>query len=182
MSIARLSSSRLSSSTCSLGLADAISGPYMVLFLVDQARLGPLSLSAVLTARALGANRLRHGVWSVGRQEDERRAVAPGSRRVLPRLRSARLHDRFRSPAPHRRDSDCDRRDGLFPIDCTRQNGTSTDASLRTANRAIGVLRASWSLAWAIGPAIGAAVVEAFGFRGVFFTSDVSGVHRARDA
>ena len=49
-------------------------------------------------------------------------------------------------------------------------------SSLRTANRAIGVLRASWSLAWAIGPAIGAAVVGAFGFRGVFFTSAASGV------
>jgi hypothetical protein len=29
-----------------VGLADAISGPYIVLFLVDEARLGPLALSA----------------------------------------------------------------------------------------------------------------------------------------
>ena len=36
-----------------VGLADAISGPYTILFLVDQAGLGPLSLSAILTARAL---------------------------------------------------------------------------------------------------------------------------------
>jgi hypothetical protein len=37
------------------GLADAISGPYLVLFLVDRAALSPLSLSAILTARALSA-------------------------------------------------------------------------------------------------------------------------------
>jgi SET family sugar efflux transporter-like MFS transporter len=49
-------------------------------------------------------------------------------------------------------------------------------ASPHTANRAIGVLRASWSLAWAIGPAIGAVVVGIFGFRGLFFASAASGV------
>ena len=36
-----------------VGLADAISAPYIVLFLVDKARFSPLSLSAILTARAL---------------------------------------------------------------------------------------------------------------------------------
>ena len=41
-------------------------------------------------------------------------------------------------------------------------------ANVHTVDRAIGVLRASWSLAWAIGPAIGAAVVGEFGFRGAF--------------
>ncbi len=42
-------------------------------------------------------------------------------------------------------------------------------ANVRTVDRAIGVMRASWSLAWAIGPAIGAAVVVLFGFRGGVF-------------
>jgi SET family sugar efflux transporter-like MFS transporter len=35
-----------------VGLADAISLPYIVLFLVDKAGLSPLSLGAILTARA----------------------------------------------------------------------------------------------------------------------------------
>ena len=48
------------------------------------------------------------------------------------------------------------------------------DASPHTAGRAIGVLRASWSLAWAIGPAVGAAVVTMFGFCGLFLTSSAS--------
>jgi hypothetical protein len=38
-----------------VGLADAISLPYIVLFLVDKAALSPLSLGAILTARAVGS-------------------------------------------------------------------------------------------------------------------------------
>ena len=56
------------------GLADAISGPYVVLFLVDQAQLGPLSLSAILTARALSgiAFGTAFGAWV-----DRRTTIAP---------------------------------------------------------------------------------------------------------
>ena len=38
-----------------VGLADAISLPYIVLFLVDKAALSPLSLGVILTARAAGS-------------------------------------------------------------------------------------------------------------------------------
>ncbi|HSV00419.1 MAG TPA: hypothetical protein VLI91_09960, partial [Roseiarcus sp.] len=56
------------------GLADAISGPYIVLFLVDQAGFSPLSLSAILTARALSgiAFSTAFGAWI-----DKRTSVAP---------------------------------------------------------------------------------------------------------
>src|SRR5208282_19008 len=56
------------------GLSDAISGPYIVLFLVDEARLGPLSVSAILTARALSgiAFGTAFGAWV-----DRRTSVAP---------------------------------------------------------------------------------------------------------
>ena len=57
-----------------VGLADAISGPYIVLFLVDQAGFSPLSLSAILTARALSgiAFSTVFGAWI-----DRRTSVAP---------------------------------------------------------------------------------------------------------
>jgi len=48
-------------------------------------------------------------------------------------------------------------------------------SSPHTVNRAIGVLRASFSLAWAIGPAIGAILISAASFRGAFFGSAASG-------
>ena len=57
-----------------VGLADAISGPYIVLFLVDKAGLGPLGLSAILTARALSAIAFStaFGAWV-----DKRTTLAP---------------------------------------------------------------------------------------------------------
>ena len=45
-----------------------------------------------------------------------------------------------------------------------------------SAHRAIGVIRASWSLAWAFGPLIGAAAVQAFDFPGAFLTSSAFAV------
>ena len=56
------------------GLADAMSGPYLVLFLVDQARLSPLLLSAVLTARAVAGIAFATGL---GGWVDRRTSVAP---------------------------------------------------------------------------------------------------------
>jgi MFS transporter, SET family, sugar efflux transporter len=50
-----------------------------------------------------------------------------------------------------------------------------SQANPHTLNRAIGVLRASWSLAWALGPAIGAILIGAAGIRGAFFASAASG-------
>ncbi len=157
------------------GLADAISGPYIVLFLVDQARLGPLLLSAVLTARALGgiAFATGFGAWL-----DRRTSVGP----LLLALAGSSLGYALLAFTT-------DFAVLLFiaaiPIAIGAAGFSQSIAlvkrhfdhsSLRTTNRAIGVLRASWSLAWAIGPAIGAAVVGAFGFRGVFFTSAASGL------
>ena len=57
-----------------VGLADAISGPYIVLFLVDRVGLGPLGLSAILTARALSAIAFStaFGAWI-----DKRTTLAP---------------------------------------------------------------------------------------------------------
>jgi MFS transporter, SET family, sugar efflux transporter len=156
------------------GLADAISGPYVVLFLVDEARLGPLLLSAILTARALGgiAFATGFGAWI-----DRRTSVRP----LLLALAGSSLG--YASLA-FTTDFAVLLLIAAIPIALGAAAFSQSIAlvkrcfdhsSLRTANRAIGVLRASWSLAWAIGPAIGAAVVGAFGFRGVFFTSAASG-------
>ena len=49
-------------------------------------------------------------------------------------------------------------------------------SSPHTVNRAIGVMRASWSLAWAFGPFVGAVIVGAAGFRGAFLASGASGL------
>jgi len=157
-----------------VGLADAISGPYIVLFLVDQARLSPLSLSAVLTARALSgiAFSSAFGAWI-----DKRTSVAPlllalaGSAvgyallgfttDFAALLAIAAIPVAIGAAA--------------FSQSIALAKRNFAHASLHTLNRAIGVLRASWSLAWAIGPAIGALLIGVAGFRGAFFASAASG-------
>ncbi len=57
-----------------VGLADAISLPYIVLFLVDKAGLNPLSLSAILTARAAGSITFS---WAFGAWIDKRTTLKP---------------------------------------------------------------------------------------------------------
>ena len=157
-----------------VGLADAISGPYTVLFLVDQAALSPLSLSVVLTVRALGgiAFASAFGAWF-----DRRTSVRP----LLLALAGTSLGYTLLAFTTNFA--------GLLliaagPIALGAAAFSQSIAlakrhfeheSLYTTNRAIGVLRASWSLAWAIGPAIGALVVGPLGFRGVFLTSAASG-------
>jgi MFS transporter, SET family, sugar efflux transporter len=152
------------------GLADAVSGPYVVLFLVDQAHLSPVLLGAVLTARALAGIAFATGF---GAWVDRRTSVAPlllalaGSSVGYASLgfttNFALLMVIAALPIAIGA--------AAFSQSIALVKRSFERASLHTANRAIGVLRASWSLAWAIGPAIGAVVVGAFGFRGVFFTS-----------
>jgi len=157
-----------------VGLADSISLPYIVLFLVDQAGLSPLSLSAILTARALSSIvfSMAFGVWI-----DRRTSVAPlllalaGSavgyallgltKDFVALLVIAALPAAVGAAA--------------FSQSIALAKRNFNQASPHTLNRAIGVLRASWSLAWAIGPAVGAIMIGAAGFRGAFFASAASG-------
>ena len=152
------------------GLADAMSGPYIVLFLVDQARLSPLLLSVILTARALAGIAFATGL---GGWVDRKTSVAPlllalaGSAIGYASLGFTTNFALLLVIA-------------AFPVAIGAAAFSQSvalvrrrfeHASFHTASRALGVLRASWSLAWAIGPALGAVAVAAFGFRGVFFMS-----------
>ncbi len=152
------------------GLADAMSGPYIVLFLVDQAHLSPLLLSVILTARALAGIAFATGL---GGWVDRRTSVAPlllalaGSAIGYASLGFTTNFALLLVIA-------------AFPVAIGASAFSQSvalvrrrfeHASFHTASRALGVLRASWSLAWAIGPALGAVAVAAFGFRGVFFMS-----------
>jgi SET family sugar efflux transporter-like MFS transporter len=157
-----------------VGLADSISLPYMVLFFVDQAGLSPLSLSAILTARALASIvfSMAFGAWI-----DRRTSVAP---LLLALTGSAAGYALFGlttdfvaliliSALPIAIGA------AAFSQSIALAKRNFSQSSPHTLNRAIGVLRASWSLAWAIGPAVGALLIGAAGFRGAFFGSAASG-------
>ena len=158
-----------------VGLADAISGPYIVLFLVDQAGLGPIGLSAILTARALSAIAFStvFGSWV-----DKRTTLAP----LLVALAGSSVGYTLLgfttnffvlfviAAVPIAIGA------AAFSQSIALVKREFNRASPHTVNRAIGVMRASFSLAWAIGPAVGALLVGAAGFRGAFFGSAASGV------
>ena len=136
-----------------VGLADAISGPYIVLFLVDEARLSPLSLSAILTARALSgiAFGTAFGAWV-----DRRKSVAPlllalGGSSLGYALLALTTNFAFLliiAAVPI----------ALAPPLSPNRSRSSNDNSTREPSHHQSrdrILRASWSLAWAIGPATG---------------------------
>jgi SET family sugar efflux transporter-like MFS transporter len=155
------------------GLADAISGPYTVLFLVDQARLSPLLLGVILTARALAGIAFATGL---GGWIDRKPSVAP----LLLALAGSSVGYALLgfttdfalllviAAIPVAIGA------SAFSQSIALVKRCFDHAGFHTMSRAMGVMRASWSLAWAIGPAIGAVVVGAFGFRGVFFVSAAS--------
>jgi MFS transporter, SET family, sugar efflux transporter len=157
-----------------VGLADSISLPYIVLFFVDQAGFSPLSLSAILTARAVSGIvfSMTFGAWI-----DQRTTVAPlllalGGSAVGYGLLG--LTTNFAAlvviaALPIAIGA------AAFSQSIALAKRNFSQANPHTLNRAIGVLRASWSLAWAIGPAIGAVLIGAAGFRGAFFGSAASG-------
>ncbi len=137
------------------GLADAMSGPYLVLFLVDQAGLSPLLLSAVLTARAVAGIAFATGL---GGWVDRKPGVAP----LLLALAGSAVGYALLgfttnfalllviAAIPVAIGA------AVFSQSIALVRRGFEHASFHTASRALGVLRASWSLAWAIGPAIGA--------------------------
>jgi MFS transporter, SET family, sugar efflux transporter len=156
------------------GLADAISGPYLVLFLVDRAGFSPLSLSAILTARALSGIGFSaaFGAWI-----DKRTSVAP----LLMALAGSAIGYALLGLTT---DFVALLLIAAFPVaigsaafsqSIALAKRNFQHANPHTLNRAIGVLRASWSLAWAIGPAVGAILIGVAGIRGAFFASAVSG-------
>ena len=157
-----------------VGLANSISLPYMVLFFVDQAAFSPLSLSAILTARALASIvfSMAFGAWI-----DKRTSVAPlllalaGSAvgYALLGLTTDFVTLIVIAALPIAIGA------AAFSQSIALAKRNFNQASPHTVNRAIGVLRASWSLAWAIGPAVGALLIGAAGFRGAFFGSAASG-------
>ena len=158
-----------------VGLADAISLPYIVLFLVDKAALSPVSLGAILTARAAGsiAFSAAFGAWIDKRPTLKPLVLALAGSSIgygllgfttnfLALMMIAALPIAIGAAA--------------FSQSVALLKRCFDQSSPHTVNRAIGVLRASWSLAWAFGPLVGAVIVAAAGFRGAFLASGASGL------
>lgn len=153
-----------------IGFRDAMTGPYLTLFAVERAHLGPLDLGLFLTARAGGAIvfALLFGAWF-----DRRPGVAPllvalltgvvgyallsATTAFVPLLLVAALPLGMSAAA--------------FPLLFALAKIQVAQHDRMTGERGIATLRASFSAAWGIGPALGAVAVERCGYPGLFWLS-----------
>jgi MFS transporter, SET family, sugar efflux transporter len=153
-----------------IGLGDAVGGSYLTLFVVERAAFSPLALGTFLTVLALSGIIISTGF---GHWSDRNPTLAPLFFALLMTIVGYALLTVTTQYLL------------LLLIACVPL-GTSVAAfpqlfalakrhldrvGEETAERGIAVMRASWSVAWAIGPALGALAVTFFDFHGVFLTA-----------
>src|ERR1700759_3666726 len=154
----------------SIGVGDAVGGSYMTLFAVDQGRMSPLELGIFLAALALSGIAVN---TAFGRWFDSRPSVVPVFLTlVVTTVGYLLLTATTRyylllliACGPLATSLAC------FPQLFALAKGHLDQVGADTAERGIAMIRGTWSIAWAIGPALGALVISCFDFRGVFTTS-----------
>jgi SET family sugar efflux transporter-like MFS transporter len=153
-----------------IGVGDAVGGSYMTLFAVDQGRMNPLELGIFLAALALSGIAAN---TAFGRWFDNRPSVLPVFLAlVMTTVGYLLLTATTRvylllliACGPLAMSLAC------FPQLFALAKGHLDQVGADTAERGIAMIRGTWSIAWAIGPALGALVISQFDFRGVFMTS-----------
>jgi SET family sugar efflux transporter-like MFS transporter len=158
-----------------VGLGDAVAGSYLTLFAVNQAHLSPLALGTFLTVLALSGIIIStaFGCWL-----DRAPSLMPFflalfmtvvgyalltvTNRFLLLLLIAALPLGTAAAG--------------FPQLFALAKGHLDQIGEQTAERGTAMMRATWSVAWAIGPALGALVITFFEFRGVFLTTALCAV------
>jgi SET family sugar efflux transporter-like MFS transporter len=152
-----------------LGIADSVTGSYIVLFGADRARLSPFEIGVFVSATALSGIVL--STW-LGRRYDRvpsrvpalLAVAAPAAGYLI--LVTTTSYPLLLAIAIGLLGAEAAAFPQLFALARSYLAGTSS-----TAARRFPVLRSSWSVAWAIGPVLGAAVLNRWGFAGLFFVS-----------
>jgi MFS transporter, SET family, sugar efflux transporter len=158
-----------------IGLGDAVTGSYMTLFAADRAHLSPLALGSLLTVLALSSILVS---TAFGHWFDRAPSRVPLFLALLMTtvgyallalttqyhllLLIACLPLGMSAAA--------------FPQLFAIAKGHLDHATVATTERGVAMLRALWSVAWAVGPALGAVAIAAWGFSGVFLTTASCGV------
>jgi MFS transporter, SET family, sugar efflux transporter len=153
-----------------IGAADAVGGSYLTLFAVDQGHMNPLELGIFLATLALSGIAVSA---AFGRWFDNRPSVVP----VFLTLVTTTVGYLFLTATtrfylllliacgPLATSL------AAFPQLFALAKGHLDQVGGDTAEGGIAMIRGTWSIAWAIGPALGALIVGQFDFRGVFMTS-----------
>jgi SET family sugar efflux transporter-like MFS transporter len=157
------------------GLGDAVTGSYMTLFAVERAHLSPLALGTLLTVLALSSILVS---TAFGHWFDRAPSRAPVFLALLMTtvgyalLALTTQYQLLLLIACLPLGTSAAAFPQLFAI----AKGHLDDARDATTERGVAMLRALWSAAWAIGPALGAIAIAFWGFSGVFLTTALCGV------
>ncbi|MCW6508117.1 MFS transporter [Lichenifustis flavocetrariae] len=157
-----------------IGCRDAMVEPYIVLFAVEKVHLAPLALGVFLTVRSLGAVSfsMLFGLWF-----DRMPSVLPLVLALLAGVVGYTLLATTNDFAlllliaggPLAATG------AAFPQVFSLAKGHLDRFDMSLAESGIAVMRSSFSAAWAIGPLLGAVIVEAYDFAGVFLASAICG-------
>ncbi len=155
-----------------VGLGNAVGGSYLTLFVVDKAHLSALSLGAFLTVYSLSGMIVS---TSFGRWFDR----TPSSIPLLLALAMTVSGYTLLSVTTNFylllliAGVPLGTSLAVFPQLFALAKGHLDRVGTDTAERGMAMMRATWSIAWAVGPALGAIVISLFDFRGVFLTAAI---------
>jgi len=158
-----------------IGLGDAVTGSYMTLFAVDRAHLSPLALGTLLTVLAFSSILVS---TAFGHWFDRAPSRVPLFLALLMTTvgyalltLTTQYHQLLLIACLPLGTSAA-----AFPQLFAIAKGYLDHAEDATTERGVAMLRALWSAAWAIGPALGAIAIAVWGFSGVFLTTALCGI------
>jgi MFS transporter, SET family, sugar efflux transporter len=153
-----------------LALGNAVCGSYLTLYVVDKAHLGPLSLGIFLTVYSLSGMIIS---TSFGRWFDYKPSAIPLLLALVMTVSGYTLLSvttnfyllLLIAGVPLGTSL------AVFPQFFALAKGHLDRVGADTAERGTAMMRATWSIAWAVGPALGAIVISLSDFLGVFLTA-----------
>jgi SET family sugar efflux transporter-like MFS transporter len=153
-----------------LALGNAVCGSYLTLYVIDKAHLGPLSLGIFLTVYSLSGMIIS---TSFGRWFDHKPSPIPlllalvmtASGYMLLSVTTNFYLLLLIAGIPLGTSL------AVFPQFFALAKGHLDRVGADTAERGTAMMRATWSIAWAVGPALGAIVISLSDFLGVFLTA-----------
>jgi MFS transporter, SET family, sugar efflux transporter len=162
----------LVSASLFVGLGNAVGGSYLTLFLIDKAHLSAISLGVFLTVYSLSGMIIS---TSFGRWFDRTPSSIPLLLALAMTVSGYTLLSvttnfyllLLIATAPLGTSL------AVFPQLFALAKGHLDRVGTDTAERGMAMMRATWSIAWAVGPALGAIVISLFDFRGVFLTAAI---------
>ena len=160
----------LVSASLFVGLGNAVGGSYLTLFVIDKAHLSPLALGVFLTVYSLSGMIIS---ISFGRWFDRTPSPIPLLLALVMTISGYALLSVTTNLYLLLLIAGLPLGSSLavFPQLFALAKGHLDRVGAETAERGTAMMRATWSIAWAVGPALGALMISLFDFQGVFLTA-----------